>query len=130
MLPGFENITHDLTDYERDVLVPLFVRGLRKKVGVKEAVTNKKIVDSLKQKGFKVTDARVRKIINYIRRAHLIEGLVASSRGYYITRDPVEIKRYIQSLDGRENEIHQIKEDAKAFLRKLLGMNSQSQINF
>jgi hypothetical protein len=119
MLNGFEKYTHDLTDAEKE-LVPVFMNGFKTKIGKQNAVTNKEIVSKLSRK-YKISDARVRKIINYIRNENLIPGLVASSEGYYITRDPVDLKRYIESLDGREKAIRRIKQATINFLQKIQG---------
>lgn len=109
MLPGFEDITHELTDDER-ALLPKFIRGFRNKFGPDNAVTNKHIIAGFKASGTKISDARVRKIINYIRTHDLVPGLVATSKGYYVTRDPMTIKKYIQSLDARIREIQRVRD--------------------
>ncbi len=128
MLQGFERETHDLTDYEMDILLPIVVKGLATKIGKPRAVTNKVIVEKLKARGLKINDARVRKLINHIRNHNLIPGLVASSDGYYIAHDPVEIRRYIESLDGREAEIRRIKLGMKNYLKQILS-TSQTYLN-
>jgi len=119
MLTGFENQTYELTDYERTTLLPLFLKGFSNKFGKDKAVTNKKMVESLKKKGFEITDTRVRKLINYIRTNHLIPGLIATSNGYFISADAVEVSKYISSLSGRENEIRRVKEGMEAYLKTL-----------
>lgn len=118
MITGFENITHDLTEYEKG-LVPVFAMGFKSKVGKENAVTNKQIVEKLSSK-YKITDARVRKIINYIRNKNIIPGLVASSDGYYVTNDPEELKRYISSLDQREAAIREVKIGMLNYLKEVL----------
>lgn len=40
---------------------------------------------------------------------NLVPGLMASSRGYYITTDPREIERYVRSLEGREAAIREVR---------------------
>lgn len=117
MIQNFEEFTHDLTDYELQ-LVPAFVKGFQSKVGADHAVTAKTIEDHMKGK-YKVSGPRIRKIVNYIRNRGLVEGLVASSAGYYITKNEDEVKKYIESLDGREQAIRVIKEGMEAYLRRL-----------
>lgn len=117
MINGFENITSELSEYEKEVLLPLFIKGLSKKVGIQNAVTNKHMVKALKEKGFNVSEARVRKIINYIRNQNLVAGLIANSNGYFISNDPVEIARYIDSLKQRANEIIRVKDSMVRHLR-------------
>jgi hypothetical protein len=127
MLTGFEHITYDLNDYETTVLLPVFLQGFKKKVGYQNRITNREIVKHLKAKNYKVNDVRTRKIINHIRNNKLLPGLVAGGGGYYITTDPEEVKKYIKSLDGRENEIRRVKESMRDYLKQLL---NGSQSNF
>lgn len=123
MLPGFEDITRDLTDYELKTLVPLFIRGLAKKYGKKNAITNKQIVKSLMAKGYEVSDVRVRKIINHISVTEVLPGLVASSAGYYRTNDINDLKRYEESLAGRELQIRRRRQAVRSHLNHLLTSN-------
>ena len=118
MLKGFEEHTTDLTDYELKVMVPAFLDGF----------TNKQIVERMKDK-YHVNDVVVRKIISHIREEGLMPGLVASSKGYYLTDDPKDIERYIESLDGRETKIRQVKKAMQVYLKQLL-TTDQLKINF
>ena len=126
MIHGFEDQTHELTDYERKELLPLFINGLGNKIGSKKAITNKQMISALRQRRdsrdqpIKITDSRVRKLINHIRTNGLIEGLIANSKGYYITNDPVELQKYLDSLQARANEIERVKESLKPYMRKLM----------
>ena len=118
MLEGFLELTQPLTDQEKK-LIPLFIAGFKNKVGKGQAVTNKEIISRLKEKDIRLSEVQIRKIINYIRNNQLVPGLVACSKGYYITNDPEEIKSYINSLSGRENEIRRVKESMEKYLRQL-----------
>ncbi len=109
MLKGFEDITYNMTESEMK-LVPLFIKGFSTKHGKANAVTNREIVEGLRGNGIIITESRVRKVINYVRNTNTVPGLVATSDGYYVTNDPQEVQQYIDSLDGRENEIRRIKE--------------------
>lgn len=53
----------------------------------------------------KLTEARVRKMSNHIRRNSLFP-LCATTVGYYLTDDVAEIAREIQSLRDRANAIN------------------------
>lgn len=117
MLNGFEKETSELSSAEIE-LIPTFISGLSKKVGKKNSITNKAIVQSLKNKGISISEPRVRKIINHIRKKGLIDGLIASSNGYYISTDIEEIKAYIDSLYGREEAIRIIREGFEAQIRR------------
>jgi hypothetical protein len=110
MLTGFENETYDLTDYELQRVLPAIRSGLLTKQGAGMAVTNKQIVAGLERnRAIKTNEARVRKIINYIRNKNMIPRLIASSKGYYIASSRQEVLDYIESLRGRENAIKQVR---------------------
>lgn len=102
MINGFEEFTEQLNDYEKDILLPIIIRGLKTKIGVNKAITNKRIIEALKYAGYKgLHGSRIRKIINYIRIQGLINNLVASSKGYWI-EDDIEIrKRYVAGVKSR-----------------------------
>ncbi len=118
MIEGFENETADLTIYELTVVLPALSNGLRTKLGKQNAVTNKEIVAGLmKNRGIQVTEARVRKIINYIRNRGIIPCLIATSTGYYVATDKKEMVDYIDSLLGREEAIRVVRESMQAQLR-------------
>ena len=104
MIKGFEDQTEELNEYELNILVPVLVNGLLTKVGKENAITNKKIVTALTP-AYKINDARVRKIINHIRRNKLVRNLIATSAGYYISSDKIEIENYIISLKQRADAI-------------------------
>jgi hypothetical protein len=102
MIAGFEHHTEPLTDYERDVLLPVIVRGLRAKIGSGMAITNKEIQSKLEEIGYKkLSGPRVRKIINFIRIQGLIVNLIASSKGYYIETNIDERRKYVQGVKDR-----------------------------
>ena len=121
MINGFETYTANLNEYEKNTLLPIFIKGLSKKVGHKNAVTNKQMVQGLKNLGHNVNDARVRKLINHIRNHNLIPGLIASSKGYFISHNPEEVESYVQSLAQRANEINRIKNGMMRYLYGLKG---------
>lgn len=108
MIKGFDQETQPLTEYEMGVLLPLLVRGLQTKIGHLSAVTNKHIVASLKP-NYKISDARVRKIINHIRTNDLVPGLIATSEGYFIAETENELLEYEESLKGREDAIREVR---------------------
>lgn len=105
MIHGFENETRPLNGYEKNTLLPIIVRGLTNKIGATNAVSNSHICISLRNKGYKVTEVRIRKIINHIRTHGLVTCLVASGKGYYRAESRQEVADYIESLKGRENAI-------------------------
>ena len=118
MITGFEEQTEPLTEQEREVFLPPIIKGLRVKVGKEKAVTNKDIVRGLKANcDIKIGEARVRKMINYIRNNDIIPCLIATSKGYYIAETKGEMLDYIDSLYGR---VEAIEADALSMKRQML----------
>ena len=126
MITNFEKETHELNDYEHDVLLPLLVKGLRTKVGKQNAVTNKQICKALKEQGYKLNDARVRKLVQYIRVNHIVPLVIATSKGYYIATSKDEVEKYIRSLTERLNAIQ---ETRNAIIKQLTGDNVNTEDN-
>lgn len=108
MLPGFEEQTKPLTDYEADVLLPLMVQSLARRVGEKNAITNKLMREGFKKKEHKVGDARIRKLIHHIRIHSLVPFLMASSKGYWVEEDNARYVEWIKSLHGRVRSIQKV----------------------
>ena len=121
MITNFENETHELNDYESNTLLPLLVKGLRTKVGKENAVTNKQICKALKEQGYKINDARVRKLVQYIRVNHIVNLVIATSKGYYLATTKDEVQKYIKSLTERLNAIEETK---TAIIKQLQNENS------
>jgi hypothetical protein len=109
MINGFTEETKPLTDYELDVLLPILIQGLMNKKGKDKAVKNCWICRCLKGQGYKIDEARVRKLINHIRVHGMVIGLIATNAGYYIAENAEEIDDYILSLNGREQAIKAVR---------------------
>lgn len=105
MIGGFEMQTEPLCDYERTVLLPVVAQGLRSKIGKAAAVSNRTICAKMQAAGYKLTPARLRKVINHIRCNGVVDCLVATSDGYYVATSAAELLDYEQSLLGREQAI-------------------------
>ena len=116
MIEGFEDHTQPLTDYERDILLPVIVKGLNRKVGENNSITSKEIIRRLSGLGYKISGARLRKIVNHIRIKGLIKCLMASSKGYWIESDAQKVMDYILSLEQRAESIQNVAESLKAQL--------------
>ena len=110
MITNFEDRTKELNEYELDTLLPIVVKGLNTKQGKDKAITNSAICKALKAMGYKISDVRLRKIIHYIRANNIIPLLLATSRGYYVSNDSIEISDYIKSLDERINSITTVRD--------------------
>lgn len=128
MIKGFDNGTAPLTGYETWVLLPQLISGLKTKQGRRSAVTNKCIVSRLKG-SFKISEARVRKIINHIRTNDLIPGLIATSDGYFIAEAESELLEYEESLKGREDAIREVRQSI-ARQRRILYEQKESRTRF
>lgn len=108
MIDNFEEETAPLSQEEWDLIEPV-VKGLKTKLGEKNCITSDKMSIGLQNTfNVKVTGARIRKIINYIRRNGLVENLIASSKGYYIENDPEKIKTYVAGLRKRAQAINAV----------------------
>lgn len=106
MIEGFEEITESITPYERDMVIPALVNGLKKRVGARYAIRNKTICQALAARGFeKISEARIRKCINYIRINGLVPHLIANSHGYYVATSITEVDKYAESLKERATAI-------------------------
>ena len=110
MIDEFEKYTDELSDYEKKELLPVFVRCLAKHVGKVNAITNKAMCDGMLKYGYTaINGARVRKIINYIRRKNLVPRLCAcGSNGYYVCNNTEEYKSYLIGLRARRNSINDV----------------------
>lgn len=117
MITSFEDQTHELTEYEHDVLLPLMVAGFRAKIGEEKCITNPQICRALTSAGYKVTEPRVRKLVFHIRHNNLVPRLIASSKGYWVATDVKEVNTWIHSLEGRISALQETLEYAKAMLR-------------
>ena len=110
MIAGFIEQTKPLSPYESETLLPVIVQGLHSKVGKDKAITNQQICLALKKLGYKLDNARLRKIINHIRINSMVIGLVATSDGYYVAESKKELEVYLSSLKGREAAIRVVRQ--------------------
>lgn len=108
MIPGFEDQTAPLNDYEKNILMPAMIRGLQRRIGKSNAITNAEMCRKLKANYKEVNGARIRKIINHIRLYDKVSCLVSSSKGYYVTNNVDDINRYIESLEKRAKAIFSV----------------------
>ena len=118
MIKGFEKITHELTEEEMLLIQP-FIVGLSKKVGKENAISNKTIRQKFQEnRSLKISDVRVRKVINHIRRNDLLPLLCSISKGYYIAKSSHEVNDYLIGLKQRINEQQTIHDSLKRQLNK------------
>lgn len=103
MLTNFEHITQPLSRDEMS-LVPVIIEGFLNHKGIQNAIMSKEIVRKMKEKGYNITDVRLRKIVNHIRSKGLAP-ICSSSKGYWYSTVETEIMDEINSLTQRANAI-------------------------
>jgi hypothetical protein len=123
MIENFEDITSPLSEDELRIL-PYIVAGLERRTS-NNPVTSKEIVDSMNRnlakyqynvdKRFRMTGARLRKMINYLRVKSVL-CVIATSEGYFTTDDPAIIEKNIRSLEERAGAIVAAADGLKRFL--------------
>lgn len=110
MITNFEELTEELTDHEKGVLLPIMVRGLKTKIGIENIISQQEACQKIEAStGHKISGVRWRKLINVIRRAGLVKNLVSTSKGYYIATEKMEAWKNIQSLQDRIDAIEAVK---------------------
>jgi hypothetical protein len=107
MVHNFEDFTEELTPDELKLVEPL-MNGLRTKTKdntIKAPVIVKKMNEyALKNNLTKITEPRLRKLVNFIRVNGMLP-VIATSQGYYVSHDKQEILDQINSLTQRANSI-------------------------
>lgn len=101
MIPGFEDFTEDVKD-EDIKNINIIVKGLEVRVGDHRAITNADMRTMLyKNLDLNISDAKLRKYIQYIRAHRLISMLCASSKGYYVARTVEDWIKYREGFRSR-----------------------------
>lgn len=105
-----------VTCHHKHNVIPLVVAKLKRANSKNRFVSGSEIRNSLyKNHGIKVTCGTIRALLHYIRINGLVKCLVATSYGYYISKDTLEVQVYLKSLRKR---IRQIGALAKAIDRQ------------
>jgi hypothetical protein len=111
---NFEEYTSELNEMELKCAY-IIAERISRRVGVLRAVKNSAIAKYfLDQHKIRLGGARIRKIINYIRTKGFVPNLIATSKGYYVSTDPEEVRKYIYSLRQRSNAIARIADAMEA----------------
>ena len=107
MITNFESISYELTDDElkhvNGLVLALKLRTKESAIKAPEIVKSMNIF-AQRHNLCKMTDARLRKCINYIR-SNSILPVIATSQGYYCSYDDKELSDQIKSLTERANSI-------------------------
>ena len=98
----FTNITEQLTALEKNKLVPLLLDILSASHD-KNTMKGRWISSWFKKVGYDVSEARIRKMVNYIRVTNAAKPfvLIGASNGYFLTDNIEVVDEQIQSLEGR-----------------------------
>ena len=119
MITNFEEHTHELTSEEMEIL-QLVIHGFRaykKSNPIKAELIVKRMNVFLENNGYKIrlTQPRLRKLVNYIRSNGLLP-LIATSNGYFTSDCKLTIQQQIISLQERANSIENAVQGLKKFL--------------
>ena len=119
MITTFEIQTKPLNEYERETLLPIMVRCLAKHIGKSCAISNAQMCEKMALYGYQIGEVRARKIINHIRNNGLVECLIATGKGYYVTESIQEMETYIESVKNREDAIRAMRLSMEEQLSKM-----------
>lgn len=113
MITGFHTETSPLNEHELLVAHEM-IPFLKKVIGEENAAKNTKMARGMEKwlkenRGveIKLPEARMRKILNYIRRNY-IPRLCGTSSGYFVAKDISELLSYRESLRQRIGAIQEV----------------------
>jgi carbamoylphosphate synthase small subunit len=120
MITNFEELTAKLTAKEKSVL-PLLVEILETTSKQKPKKTNtiRLLLYLETRKQINISDIKLRKLMNLIRTNGILP-VIGTSRGYYLTTDPVEIEKQIKSLCERANAILNAAEGLRSIKNQII----------
>lgn len=126
MIATFETQTKPLNEYEREKLLPIMVKCLARHIGKNRAISNSQMCAKMAVYGYQIGETRVRKLINHIRNNCLVERLIASGKGYYVTESTEEMETYIKSVKNREDAIRAMRMSMEEQLSKMRPIKNNS----
>jgi hypothetical protein len=101
MIKSFEEITKPLNEEEQSIANIIVNNFKTRKPGKNNAVTSSFMIEKFNTIGIKLNDARLRKILQYIRVNNMIIGLCATSEGYFVAANAQEFHECLESLRDR-----------------------------
>jgi len=121
MILGHEDVTYELTEGELEIAKKIapFLKLKTKENPVLASEIINGVNKNLNLKT-KLTDARLRKIINYYRTESILP-VISNKKGYYVSYEEDEINLMIQSLTQRANSIIQASFGMGKLLKKIKG---------
>ena len=99
MITNFEQITAEGFSDDEKKLVPVIIKGFMAH-GKDDPVKAPVIISKLRSRGLKITQPRLRKIVNFLRSESIVP-VIATAKGYYVSHDKQELKKQVQSLYER-----------------------------
>lgn len=116
----FTNITEQLTQLEKEKLVPMLLDTLSA-THDSNRFTGKWISGWFKASGYDVSEIRIRKMVNYIRVTNAAKPkiLIGAGNGYFLTDDVKVVQEQIESLEGRIDSMKAAVDSIKAQLLNL-----------
>lgn len=108
-----------LTKWDEEVLVPYIVETLKERKGA--PVTNRTLrVLADMTFNVRILASTIRCAIHVIRTKSLLDNVVASKRGYWVSTDLNEMNTYIESLQDRAVQIHEVQSALKKQVQRTL----------
>lgn len=116
MIKNFEEITCGLTSIEKKI-IPVVISKL-KQHSIKNPIKSFDLIKFInKETGVIIAQPRFRKICNFIR-SNGILPIIATSKGYYVSRNKIQIQNQIQSLLERSDAIAVAAYGLQSFITK------------
>ena len=100
--------TSELTDYEKNTLLPRVKLGIKKRKGPHYAITARKIAHVLVSQGYDADVESVKNILHYIRTNGLVNGIIKDSTGFYVAESDQRIEQHIENLKEMKQSIDEI----------------------
>ncbi len=104
-LAAIKNVNNVTNEIKRDI-VPLVIKKLKTAKGRLRFISAPEIKNHLnKHYGLKIGHGTLRSVLHYIRINGIVKCLIATSQGYYITNNTLEMQAYLKSLRKRMRQI-------------------------
>lgn len=117
----FTNITEQLTDLEKNTLVPMLIDALQP-TNKETPMKGRWISGWFKASRYDVSEARIRKMVNYIRVTNAAKPkvLIGGGNGYFLTQSVQTVEEQIESLEGRIDSMKAVIDSLKAQRQNLI----------
>lgn len=101
MIEGFEEFTQDIKDSEIET-INLVARGFNARIGKEKAITNTALRALMYENTrISISDAKLRRYVQYIRVFNLCPMLCSGQKGYWIAKDSEEYIQYREAFASR-----------------------------